>query len=74
MKAVMICLALLIITACTFGGYLLGEHEAKKAMGSKVLNGWFWDYEGRPQIYRSGFIYLPKVERDSLYQDAMKKL
>jgi hypothetical protein len=74
MKATKICLILLLATALVYVGYELGKYEARKQTGSKVLNDWFWEYESRPQVYKNGFIELPKAERDSLYQDALLKL
>ena len=74
MKGVIICLFLIGATPLVFGGYELGRWKTQKETSSKFLNEWFWEYEGRPQVYREGFVYLPKTERDSLYQDALERL
>jgi len=74
-QAIFILLILLAATALIFTGYELGLYEARKQTGSKVLNEWFWEYEGRPQVYREGYIQSnTRADRDSLYQDAINKL
>ena len=63
-----------LIAALVFAGYEFGLYQAKKETGSKIHNEWFWEHEGRPQVYREGFMKLPKAQRDSLYLDAIDKM
>ena len=69
--AVTFFLTMIVLILIFYGGYHMGSHRIREP---RVLNDWYMIEDNRLQIYRKGYVYLPRSARDSIRMDAINSL
>ena len=59
-----------IIAGILLSDFIKPEPEPPKI----VLNDWYWLQEGKIQVYRKGYLELPREARDSIRLDAINSI
>ncbi len=67
-------LTMIVLILVFYGGYLERHMGSHKAQEPQILNDWYMMEDNRLQIYRKGYVYLPRSARDSIRMDAIDSL